>query len=823
MNDSQKIPGDPLLPAAEPESPQRACIHCNLPIPPADLVVDQIDGKELHFCCRGCQGVYRIITGAGLDSFYRNRSWDQQGVATGAFDAEYDDASLAGHVTCRDETTAEIPLLIEGIRCASCVWLLEKLLVRERGIKAIRVNYGTHRAVIRFNPQETAPAQVLSSISRLGYLPHPFSPGAAQQAAAREQRSLLIRFGTAAFLSMQLMGFSFALYGGYFHGIDLEIRQLIQYLAAAVATPVVFYAGWPFLAGAWRSLKNRSASMDLLICLGVSTAYSYSIYALIRGGEVYFDTAAMIITLILLGRLFESAARNRSISGIDKLLQLAPDSANRVVGNATQVVSSSSLTPGDIILVRPGERIAVDGQILDGVTEVDESTITGESMPALRQKGDRVSAGSLNLSTSIRLQVKRVAAESFVARMARLVEEAQDRKAPIQSMADRVATIFVPLVTIIAICTWAFWSFSGTPHAEALLHAVSVLIVACPCALGLATPTAVLAASGSAAGKGILFRGGDILETTARVDLVAFDKTGTLTHGQPTVEQIIPAPGLTETALLKLASHVESGSNHPLAIAIQTMARAAGIMPEPGKPVTTVPGRGLKMKGGNGEVLAGSRAFLIENGIEVPALDSGIRTEVHLALGGDWQGLLLLSDPLRKEAEQTLGKLKKLGMGTVLLTGDRPETAREVSEVLALPEYHANMSPADKTAWIEGRQGKGHLVMMVGDGINDAPALSMADVGCAMAGGTDIALETSDLVLNKPNLESLYEAIRIARKAMQVIKQNLFWAFSYNLITIPLAASGNLAPIWAAAAMASSSVLVVSNSLRLGRLLRRTF
>ena len=799
------------------------CVHCNLPIPPADLVVDQIDGKELHFCCHSCQGVYRIITGAGLESFYRNRTWDEQGVPSGAFEVKYDEASLAGHVIRRDETTADISLIIEGIRCASCVWLLEKLLVREAGVTAIRVNYGTHRAVIRFNPQATTPAKIFSAINRLGYLPHPFSPGVAQQAAAREQRSLLIRFGTAAFLSMQLMGFSFALYGGYFHGIDPEIRQLIQYFAAAVATPVVFYSGWPFLAGAWRSLKNRSASMDLLISLGVSTAYCYSIYAMFKGGEVYFDTSAMIITLILLGRLFESSARNRSISGIDKLLRLAPDSASRVDGDEVNTVASASLVPGNTILVRPGERIPVDCQILTGATEVDESTVTGEPMPILRQAGDKVSAGSLNLSTSIRLKVEKVAAESFIARMAHLVEEAQNRKAPIQSMADRVATVFVPLVTTIAIGTWAYWWFIGAAHGEALLNAVSVLIVACPCALGLATPTAVLTASGNAAGKGVLFRGGDILELTSRVNLIAFDKTGTLSHGQPTVEQIIPAPGQTETTLLELASRIESGSSHPLAMAVLARAKTAGIQPGPAGPVTAVPGRGLKMQYKDGEILAGSRTFLTESGVEIPTIDSGTRTEVHVSLGGIWQGLMLLHDPLRQEAQQTVRELKKLGLDMVLLTGDRPETAQQVSEILAMPDYQANMSPADKTAWIETRQEDNHTVMMVGDGINDAPALSLADVGCAMAGGTDIALETSDLVLTRPNLESLHIAIFIARKAMQVIKQNLFWAFSYNLVTIPLAASGKLAPVWAAAAMAGSSILVVSNSLRLGRLVRRTF
>ena len=799
------------------------CIHCSLPIPPGDLIVDEIDGRELRFCCRGCQGVYRIITGAGLTVFYQRRDWHDQGVPAGAFEAEFNEAHLAGHVTTQDGTSAVIPLIIEGIRCASCVWLLEKLLVRERGIETVHINYATHRAQIRFNPQEISPASIFSSVSRLGYLPHPFTTGAAQEAAEREQHSLLIRFGTAAFLSMQLMGFSFALYGGYFHGIDPNVRQMIQYFAAAVTTPVVFYSGWPFLSGAWRSLNNRAPSMDLLITLGVLTAYSYSLYALADGGEVYFDTAAMIITLILLGRLFEGSARNRSISAIDKLLQLAPESANQIDGEEIRTVASSCLAPGDLILVRPGERIPVDCRIQDGESEVDESTITGEPMPVVRRQGETVCAGTLNLSTSIKLRVERIAAESFIARMARMVEDAQNRKAPIQSLADRVATLFVPIVILIAAGTWVFWFFSNVTHTQALLNAVSVLIVACPCALGLATPTAVLVASGNAAVRGILFRGGDILEMTARIDTIAFDKTGTLTLGKPTVEQIIPASGQSEEQLLQIASRIESGSSHPIALGIMTRAKLAGIIAEAAESVETIPGRGLKRTGKNEEVLVGSRTFLTENGVEIPSVDSRALTEVHVSLNGAWCGVLLIHDPLRLEAVHAVSSLQQYGLQTVLLTGDHTDAAEQVCAQLAIINYRANLGPADKVAWIDDQQQSDHKVMMVGDGINDAPALSSADVGCAMAGSTDIALETSDLVLARPDLDRLHEAIFIARKALQVIKQNLFWAFAYNLVTIPLAASGKLAPIWAAVAMASSSVLVVSNSLRLGRMIRRTF
>jgi len=802
---------------------QDTCVHCNLPIPPSDLVIDEINGQALHFCCQGCRGVYRIITGAGLNHFYRTREWHEEGLPAGVFETEYDDASLSHHVIPKNESLASLCLIVEGIRCASCIWLLEKLLARQPGVVAIRINYGTHQAQVDFNPQQTTPATIFAGISRLGYLPHPYSAGAAQQAAAREQRSLLIRFGTAAFLSTQLMGFSFALYGGYFHGIDPQMRSMIQSFAAAVATPVVFYSGWPFLSGAWRSLKNRAAGMDLLITLGVSTAYTYSLVALFHGAEVYFDTAAMIITLILLGRLFESSARRRSISAVDKLLQLAPESATRIDGERMTVVASSSLSPGEILLVKPGERIPVDCLVHEGTTEIDESTITGEPMPVLRQSGDRVTAGSLNLTASVTLQVERVAADSFIARMARLVEEAQHRKAPIQSVADRVATLFVPLVTIIAVATWFYWFFKQGPDANPWLNAVSVLIVACPCALGLATPTAVLAASGSAAIRGILFRGGDILEMTARIHLVAFDKTGTLTHGRPTVEEVLPAAAHTEAEVLETAARVESGSGHPLATAIINRAQATGILTAPPQSVTTIPGRGLRMQSEQGELLVGSRRFLEEKGVDITHPASGDRTEVHVSRNGHFLGTILLRDALRKEARRTVTRLQQAGIKTVLLTGDRRETAQEVSVKLAISDFYANLSPMDKAHWINTRQQQGQFIMMVGDGINDAPALSSSDVGCAMAGGTDIALETSDLVLTRPHLGRLYEAVFIARKAMLVIKQNLFWAFTYNMITIPLAASGSLAPVWAAAAMAGSSVLVVSNSLRLGRQIRRTF
>ncbi|HSH68817.1 MAG TPA: heavy metal translocating P-type ATPase metal-binding domain-containing protein, partial [Deferrisomatales bacterium] len=395
------------------------CVHCRLPIPPVDLVLDTVDGTELAFCCHGCAGAYRIITGAGLGAFYRQRTWDEAGTPDGAFAETYSDEYLEPFVH-RGDDGAELSVLVDGIRCASCVWVVEKIAGDLPGVRDVRVNFATHRARVRFDPESAAPSAIFAAIARIGYAPRPYSPGAADQAAAAERRSLLLRFGTAAFLSMQLMVYSLGLYAGYFQGMDPGTHRLLQYLAWLVATPVVLYAGSPFLSGAWRSLRNRSPNMDLLIALGVLSAYGTSVFAVFTGGEVYFDTAAMIVTLILTGRLFEMTARRRAASGIDRLLRLVPELAHRVRDGGMIEVATSALEPGDTIEVRPGERFPADGVLAGGATEVDESAVSGEPGPVFRGPGEAVNSGTLNLSTAVTVQVTATAAGSFVGRMARL-------------------------------------------------------------------------------------------------------------------------------------------------------------------------------------------------------------------------------------------------------------------------------------------------------------------------------------------------------------------------------------------------------------------
>ena len=787
------------------------CDHCGLPCEPT-LIPDEVNGAPKAFCCHGCQGAYRIITGAGLGQFYQRRHWQDLGVPPAVFQTAYQAEYLA-QFTRQAEDGAEISLLIEGIRCASCVWLIEKILSRQPGVKTARVNFGNHRLRLVFDPEQTTAAQLLADLSRIGYLARPFTQAAAQEQTALAQRRLLIRFGTAAFLSMQLMGYSLALYAGYLQGIEAQTRQLFQLFAALVTTPVVFYCGYPFLAGAWHSLKNRLPNMDLLISLGVLVAYGYSLWAMVQGGEVYFDTAAMIVTLILLGRLLENSARRLAGSGIDRLLRLSPDLACRLdADQRSEQVASADLRPGDRILVAPGQRFPVDGRIDQGTTEVDEAVVSGEALPVMRSPGMTVLAGSLNITCGVEVVVSRQSADSFVAKIARLVEEAQSRKAPIQSLADRLAVLFVPLVMACALLTSLYWLVVGHDLNLALLNGVAVLVVACPCALGLATPTAVLVATGAAAAHGILFRGGDVLEATAGIRVAAFDKTGTITCGQPEVKGIVPATG-SAAELLALAAGLEQASTHPLAQGIVKAARAQGLKFE-AQPAQAVPGQGLFVQTAQGLIRAGTRDFLNRHEVQVPTAHSTALTEVHLALDQRYLGVITLHDPPRPEAAQAIAALRSLGIEAIMLTGDHEAAARQTAGPLGI-DFLANLTPEQKAVWVQTTQDRQRPVLMVGDGINDAPALSVATVGCAMAGSTDIALDNADLALTRPDLHKLVTALMLARRTMRIIHQNLFWAFVYNILMLPLAAAGRLTPIHAAAAMALSSVCVIGNSLRL--------
>jgi len=808
------------------------CDHCSLPVPDTRAVVDEINGEKKVFCCNGCRGVFRFINSEGLSDFYgrRESSWtpgppDESPIELSAFS---DSLRPAG-----DEM--EIDVVIDGIRCASCIWLIEKLMLRTDGVNYARVNYATHKAKLRWDPETTDVANVLTRIKSIGYTPKPSLPGAREEELKAQQRDLLVRFGTAAFFSMQLMLYSVALYAGYFQGIGEKTRLTFQLIALALATPILFYSGMPFIRGSVRGLKNLSFNMDVLIVTGAGSAYIYSIYQIYSGGEVYFDTSAMIITLILLGRYIESGAKGRSSEVITRLLSLNPKEA-RVVreqgtgGREFEPVPITSIHSGDLVQIRPGERIPLDGIVTEGASEVDESMLTGESKPVAKGPGSELFCGTQNLYASLIFNVKRTGKDTVLSQIIMTVENAQARRAPVQALTDRVVGYFVPAVLLLSVCTCIIWLIYGRALEEAFMNAVSVLVIACPCALGLATPLAVLIGTTRGASKGILIKGGDIIERARKIDTVVLDKTGTITQGKPRL-LLCRGIGVRDNEALAIASSLEQFSEHSIAKAIvnavieTTSYNVADFIAHPGLGVSGMI---------NGKpALIGSRAFIL-SAISREKVNSAIGTDllsqiksqelsgstvIYLLYDGRLSGVFVISDEVRSEAKESVEVMKKTGYDVIMITGDSPETALSVAEAVGLgkDKVMARKSPTEKAEAIKAMQEEGRSVIMVGDGINDAPALVQADVGMAMGRATDIALESADMVLMRSTLTLVPDAVRLSKKVYKVIRQNLFWAFIYNIIAVPLAVMGLLHPIVAAISMTLSSLSVVGNSMRLKR------
>jgi P-type Cu2+ transporter len=811
-----------------------ACDHCMLDMSEQDVVRDTIDGKTKVFCCHGCSGIYRLIHGEGLDDFYAKRKeWvpgpaEQRVVDVSAF---LEGLHPAG-------TQIEIDLILDGIRCASCVWLNERILLRTPGITYARVNYATHRARVRWDPATIDISRILSRITSIGYTPKPFLPRAFDDDQRQQSRDLLIRFGTASFFSMQLMLFSIALYAGYFQGIDERTKLFFHGISLALTTPVLFYSGWPIILGAVRGLKHGSFTMDVLIAAGTLAAYGYSILQMVAGGEVFFDTAAMIVTLILLGRYIEAGAKRKASETIGRLLQLAPREARKLEFKNDQLsngedlqragrrlVPVSALRPGDLVEVVPGENIPADGTVASGCSETDESMLTGESRPNGKREGSDVFGGTVNLYGSLIIQVTRTGAETVLAQIIRSVEDAQSRRAPVQTLADRVVGYFVPAVLVISMMTFLGWFVLGASIAAAVMHAVSVLVIACPCALGLATPLAILIGTSSGASRGILIKGGDVIQQAAAVDRVVLDKTGTLTEGRPVMNAFFGV-GVNDREALLIAASLERTSEHSLGKAIVEAGKSLELLNV--HDFAAVPGKGVKGTIAGLPVCAGSREFIDSEGRCMSAeeqltpnlqeriinLERSGTTIIYLCRAGKLIGAFSVSDKVRPEAAGAVALLERAGIGVSLVTGDMQGTAAAVAAETGISEVMAQMSPMQKAEEMARLKKEGHSVLMVGDGINDAPALVEATVGAAIGRATDIALESADIVIMRPDLRLVPEAVALAKKTFLIIRQNLFWAFIYNIVVLPLAVAGLLHPIVAAGAMAFSSLSVVGNSLR---------
>ncbi|HTG01910.1 MAG TPA: heavy metal translocating P-type ATPase [Nitrospirota bacterium] len=803
------------------------CDHCLLEFPEREAVYDESGGSTKVFCCHGCQGVYQLINSEGLDDFYRRRKeWAPGPSVTTAVDV----GAFAPNVRPAG-SDLETDIVLDGIRCASCVWLNEKILMKTKGVTFAQVNYATHRARIRWNPAEAGLQTILSRITSIGYTPKPFVASAFDEAQRRESRDLLLRFGTAGFLSMQLMVFTVALYAGYFQGMEKQVKTIFSVISLVLTTPAILYSGWPFLAGAVRGLRNATFNMDFLIAAGAGSAYVYSIYQMSVGGEVYFDTSVMIITLILLGRFIEAGAKRKASEAIMRLISLAPRQARKLFSEGStdstlaqaerKMVAVESVRPGDLIEVLPGEKLPLDGVVQEGRSELDESMLTGESRPAGKQAGAEVFSGTVNLFGTFIFKVTRTGGDTVLSRIIRAVEDAQSRRAPVQTLADRVVAVFVPTVLLFSLATAGFWLFRGAPATTAVMSAVSVLVIACPCALGLATPLAILIGTTYGASQGILIKGGDVIERTKNITTVVFDKTGTITEGRPA---LIACHGVNRAdgEALRLAASLERFSEHSIGKAVDA-AQGTYTYAEV-QSFTAVPGKGVRGIIAGKAAHIGSREFIEREGtgacLDAQAAafanehEANGATVIYLSYGGELAGMFAVSDPPRKEAAKAVAELKRRRNEVVMMTGDSLATAEAVAKTVGINLVRAKQSPLNKAEEIRSMRGKGKRCIMIGDGINDAPALVEAEVGIAMGRATDIALESADMVLMRNDLSLVPRAIRLAKKTFSVIKQNLFWAFFYNAVAIPLAVAGILHPIVAAGAMALSSLTVVGNSLR---------
>jgi Cu+-exporting ATPase len=739
--------------------------------------------------------------------------------------------------------TVTTEILIEGVVCASCVQKIERALLETRGVAKAVVNLATGKVRVEYLPSETNLREIKRAIERTGYkvldVEGKEAAGDLEQTMRRrEYNKLRLRFVSGIVLAVIIFVGSMP---RWFPWAPAFLGNF--FVLWALATPVQFVIGWPFLRGAWASFRHRNADMNTLIAVGTMAAYLYSVAATLfpsffrKAGiapAVYFDTSAFIIALILFGRVLEARAKGQASEAIKKLMGLQPRTARIWKDGREADIPVEEVQAGDIIVVRPGEKIPVDGIVETGKSSVDESMLTGESMPVRKAAGDEVIGATLNKMGSFRFRATKVGKDTALAQIIKLVQDAQGSKAPIQRLADVIAGYFVPVVISLALATFIIWfDYGPVPSLTfALLNFVAVLIIACPCALGLATPTAVMVGTGKGAENGILIKGGESLETMHRVDTILLDKTGTLTRGEPEVTDVVPADSFGGDELLALAAAAEKRSEHPLGEAILKKARSRNLPIDEAEDFRAAEGRGVEARLRGRKVSLGNSKLMVEEqiGIEDWAQRAGElsregKTVIFAAVDGKIAGLLAVADTLKENSAEAVSELKKLGFDVVMLTGDHPGTAETVSRQAGIEKVISEVLPEDKVHEIKKIQQTGRKVAMVGDGINDAPALAQADIGISIGTGTDVAMEASDITLIRGDLRAVVSAIALSKKTIRVIKQNLFWAFFYNVVGIPIAAGilypffhVLLNPIIASAAMAFSSVSVVSNSLRLRRL-----
>lgn len=830
--------------AIEPATP--VCFHCGEALASSVSLRVELDGVPRQVCCSGCAAAAQWIRDAGLGDYYRLRQADGQRVDLGRDDYRVWDRNDVQHGHVIDGRQGkEITVVVEGMRCAACAWLIDRALMQCPGVQSVSANAVTGRVQLGWDAQQTQLSSVLSRLAGLGYRPHLARGETAERERRRERSVLIARLGVAALGAMQAMMFAEALYLDSAREMAPATRDFFRWITFLVATPVVFYSGWPFLSGMVRELRQRRAGMDTLIASSVLLAYGASLVETLRGGaQVWFDAAVMFVLFLLAARLLERLARQRASAQLDTLARAQPALAWRelpgVSGNGgrenknrREQVPVSALQAGDIVQVASGDAIPADGCVLDNAIDVDEALLTGESVAVSKPVGAEVLAGSLCRQRSARIEVTRTGSDTRLSQLTRVVERASAQRPRAAQWADALAGRLVAFLFLFAIAVFFYWLPSGAGHAFEI--ALAVLVVSCPCALSLAVPTALASANGALSRQGVLVLGQDALERLAAADTVVFDKTGTLTGGRPSLVESQVFSGTLAQALA-IASALEQGSSHPLAAALRQAASASGIADsrirvDPIKvdhikadqirveQISVIPGQGLSGKINDGEIELGEIKFG-EYRLGRAGFAAGHDDDAAVWLGDGRRAIarFVIADPLRADAAAALAELRQCGLTVQVLSGDAPSAVASLCSALGIADFAARQTPEAKLARVKALQAAGRRVLMVGDGINDAPVLAGADVSVAMADGAPLAQRSADLVLTGQSLRRLPQALRLARRTRTIIGQNLGWAVAYNLLALPFAASGAVTPGIAALGMAASSLLVTGNALRLGRM-----
>jgi Cu2+-exporting ATPase len=801
---------------------QENCYHCGLTVPKGSDYNTVINGQSRSMCCPGCLAVAKTIVDSGLDNYYKHRTDNAQSpeITSAALSEAlllelslYDDKSIQQGFVRQTENGDEATLVIEGITCAACVWLLENHISGIEGVTNVHVNLTNHRARITWDSEISPLSTILANIYQIGYQAHPYTPDKEEQLLEQEKKRATRRLGVAGIGMMQTMMLAVALYGGALQGIENQYVTFIRWASMVIATPVVLYSARPFIIAAIRDIKTRHLTMDVPVSIAIYGAYLASVWATItNSGEVYFDSVTMFSFFLLVGRYLEMIARHRTGRAGNALLNLLPASAVKVIDGDEQLIPATELKTGDVVLVKPGHTIPADGMIISGSSSVDESALTGEYLPIRKECDDKVVGGTINVENPIQIQITEVGSETQLSAIVRLLERAQEEKPQAAQLADKVASYFVAAVLLTA-CGVGFGWWIVEP-AHAFWITLSVLVVTCPCALSLATPTALTAATGTLRQNGLLITRGHVLESLASATHIIFDKTGTLTEGNLSLQEVIPLSSLERDECIQIAAALEKHSEHPIARAFHEKAAdksATDIQAELGQ--------GLQGLIGERQYRIGKPEYaaqLLAN--EPPALPEESGQWLLLCSEESPLAWFRLNDQIRREASEAIASLQRLGLKCEMLTGDNSSAVTEVANKLGITQCVSGVSPAEKLEYVNQLQEQGAQIIMVGDGINDIPVLAGAQTSIAMGTATDLAKTNADGVLVQHDLLRLVDGVLLARKTKSVIRQNLGWSLCYNLLALPLAAFGFIAPYMAALGMSASSLVVVGNAMRLNRI-----